>query len=194
MRPPILVTSIILISVLLVGCASSVEVLPPTEIPTDTSVPTDIPIPTETPTPIPPTPTLGPLPGSIPEGIVVSSKGKKCTVTGPTELLTGDVTFVLRDLSGLNQTFYIGYFTMGYTFQDLIDLQGTPGRFWSPKPKWLIEAYTIKGGMWKDASRNEQYFTYSLEKEGEYVVYLGNHDPPRLWNCAPLYVMATPSD
>ena len=194
MRSTSFVTSIILISILLAGCGTPVEEHAPTAVPTDSSVPPEVPIPTDTPTPIPPTPTLGPLPGSVPEGIILSSKGKKCTVSGPTELPTGDVTFVLRDLSELDQTFYVGYFTMGYTFQDLIDLQGTPGRFWSPKPKWLIDAYMIEGGMWNDASRNEQYFTYSLDEEGEYVVYLGTHDPPRLWFCAPLQVKEAPSE
>ncbi|MCK5633688.1 MAG: hypothetical protein KAI06_01305 [Anaerolineales bacterium] len=162
--------------------------IPPTQMPQPTYTPTPIP-PTATSTSIPPTapptPTLGPLPGSIPEGIVITfTKKEECTVSGPTELPPGEYTFVLRDLSDTNQRLYLSYYIDGKTNQTVLDKQVVPGR-WYPKPDWIVYAKMIE--EWRNESRNEKYFTYSLE-EGEHGVLLGSSSPISLWVCDPIWV------
>jgi len=125
------------------------------------------------------------LPGAIPEGIVVTfSKTGECTVSGPTELPPGEYTYVLRDLSSVRHALIISYLLEGKTFQDLLDMQVVPGRYW-PKPDWVVYANAIDG--WRNESRNELYTVFSLEK-GEHFVYLESTVPISLWFCAPLTV------
>ena len=82
----------------------------------------------------------------------------------------------------------VSYLLDGYTFQDVLDAQGTPGRGY-PKPDWVEYAKVRSGGMIK--SRNEQVYTYSLE-ESELIVYVG--ESSGLWFCAPLTVTGAPSE
>ena len=161
----------------------------PTSMPTSTNTPTPNP-PTASPTSIPPTapptPTVEPLPGLVPEGIVITfTKKEECTVSGPTELPAGEYTYVLRDLSGVRHTIYISYLLDGKTYQDLVDMQGKPGRYW-PKPDWVVYAKITDG--WRNESRNELYLTFSLEEGEHAAVYLGSTQPVSLWFCAPIWV------
>jgi hypothetical protein len=155
---------------------------------TATAVP---PMATGTATPVPPTPTRAPLPGLIPEGIIIEfvSKTEGCTVSGPTEVPPGEYTFVLVDkVEG--RGFYVSYLLDGYTFQDVLDIQGRPGRHW-PKPDWVEYAHAIDGGL--DVARNELVRTYSLE-EGDLMIYVGGTNPLGNWFCSPLTVTAAASD
>ncbi len=166
------------------SAATSTPTITPTPIPT----PTPTPIPptatlTITPTPMP-TSTLETLPGSVPEGIIITFKGEKCTVSGPTEVPPGDLTFVVRDLSGQRQELYVLYYLDGKTHQDMVEKQGIPGRWW-PKPIWTDYANIID--VWRDTSRSEKYYTYSLE-EGEHSLFLGSSSPVSNWICASLWV------
>jgi hypothetical protein len=132
------------------------------------------------------------LPGSLPEGIVVTFTGNGCTVSGPAELSAGDVTFVLRVLSSRkeNAGIYLTYIRDGKTFEDVLATQAVPGRWW-PKPDWLVYARIINA--WRNESRNEIYETYSLE-EGDLVVFIGATIPGvELWTCAPVKVVDAPS-
>jgi hypothetical protein len=121
----------------------------------------------------------------VPEGIVVTFSEKKgeCTVSGPTELPPGEYTYVYRNPSvGI---IHIAYLLEGKTIEDLLRMQGKPGRYW-PKPDWVAYAKMIDG--WRNESRNERYTTFSFE-EGELVVYIDKYGlPPGLWFCAPLRV------
>ena len=152
----------ILVTLLLVGCGA----------------------PAATPTPIPPTATLTPVPP-----IEVTFDGTECTVSGPTELPTGDHKFVLKDLSEQNQVLYVSLLLDGKTYQDLLDLQSEPGEYY-PKPSWVVHT---KGGMRRNA-KGEHVWTYSLDIEGEHAIYLGSAFPHSLWFCAPLKVIEAPSE
>jgi hypothetical protein len=131
--------------------------------------------PAATPTPIPP--------------IEVIFDGNECTVSGPTELPTGDHSFVLKDLSGQNQVLYVSHLLDGKTYQDLLDLQSEPGEY-VPKPSWVVRAAR---GIRRNA-KGERVYTFSLDKEGEHAIYIGSSHPLSLWNCAPLWVTEAPSE
>lgn len=167
----------ILITLLLVGCGAPAAT--PTLIP-----------PTATPTPIPPTatPTLGPLPGSVFE---VTFDGNECTVSGPTELPTGDHSFVWKDLSEENIDLWVARLLDDKTFQDLLDLQSEPGEYY-PQPSWTVHP-TQLGRAWNESIGGEVY-TFSLNIEGEYVTLVGGYSPLSLWFCAPLKVIEAPSE
>jgi len=164
----------------------------PTHLPTSTPIPTSTPThipPTATPTSIPPTapptPTLGPLPGLVPEGIVITYTGKECTSSGPTELPPGEYTFVLRYKTNEGHMVYVGNLIEGKTFDEVVEKQAKPGRYLPPFWSWIEEADL--SSVAKNESRNEKYFTYALE-EGENVVFLYSYSTPGLWLCAPIWV------
>ena len=161
----------ILVTLLLVGCGAPA------------ATPTPIP-PTATLTPVPPTATLTPVPP-----IEVTFDGTECTVSGPTELPTGDHKFVLKDLSEQNQVLYVSLLLDGKTYQDLLDLQSEPGEYY-PKPRWSVHT---TGGMRRNA-KGENVYTFSLDIEGEHAIYLGSAFPHSLWFCAPLKVIEAPSE
>jgi len=169
---------VILITLLLAGCYAPVA--EPTPIP-----------PTLTPNP---TPTSEPSPESVPEGIVVTFDGNVCTVSGPTELPAGDQPFVLNDLSEMNVDLWVSRLNDGKTLQDLLDEQSEPGVWW-PKPSW-VEYSRHTGGPWKNANGVGEIWTYFVEKEGDYFVYVGKDtaQTKSLWVCAPLKVIEAPSE
>jgi len=155
-----------------------------TPIPTNTTLP-----PTRTSTLIPPTktstPTMEPMPGAIPKGIIVTYTGRKCVYTDPTEIPPGEYTFVLRDQKNEKQIVYVGYLLEGKTYDEVVERQKEPGRYF-PLFSWVEQANLI--GNVKNEGRNEKYYTFSLE-EGEYIVYLYSYSTTDLWLCAPLRVV-----
>jgi len=138
--------------------------------------------------PIPPTPTSTSLPTPTP--IVVTFDGNECTVSGPTELPTGEHSFLVKDLSGQGQYLYVSRLLDGKTFQDLLDLQSEPGEY-VPKPSWVI---------WQGRrpteriAEGEHLYTFVLNKEGEHSIELYVSSPRSLWFCAPLKVIEAPSE
>ena len=177
--------------IVVAGCGPSAQPIPPT--PTSTSLPTPTPLP-PTPTPMPPTPTpLPPTPTPMPPTpmpIVVTFDGNECTVSGPTELPTGEHSFLLKDLSGQGQYLYVSRLLDGKTFQDVLDLQSEPGVYY-PKPSWVVYAPRRPT---ERIAEGEHVYTFILNKEGEYAIYLGTSSPSSLWFCAPLKVMEAPSE
>ncbi len=109
---------------------------------------------------------------------------------GPAEVPPGDYTFVLFNETDDPQALYVSYVFDGHTYQDLVDMQGTPGRYW-PKPDWVEYADVLDG--WMNESRTVYFATYALE-EGEVVVYTGSNRPATLWFCAPLKVTEAASN
>jgi hypothetical protein len=106
----------------------------------------------------------------------------------------GDYPFLLlhpkRGPQHLTQDLYVSYLLDGYTFQDVLDIQGRPGRIW-PKPDWVEYAKAVDQVF--DEARNELLRTYCLE-EGDLMVYVGGSDPSGNWFCSPLTVTAAASD
>ena len=134
-----------------------------------------------------PSPT--PTPTATPTPIVVTFDGNECTVSGPTELPTGEHSFLVKDLSGQRLLLYVSRLVDGKTFQDMLDLQSEPGEYYS-KPSWVI----YPGRTSERIAEGEDLFTFSLDKEGEHAIYLFGDWPLSLWFCAPLKVMEAPSE
>ena len=152
-------------------------------------------LPTSTTTPVPPTPTLEPLPGVLPEGIIVTYEGgSTCTLSGPTDLQPGEYAFVLRQPPPkLNQfgipvghSLYVYTLVGGKTTQDLLKHGNyKQGTWWSKALDLLVNAKIVDG--WRNELRNEQYYTYSLEK-GEHVVVRWTQLPHFYWYCGSIFV------
>ena len=190
---------LILLSALLSACGPSPEELAGTSAAetaaaatstfTITPSPTSTPIPpTATPTSIPtkpPTHTIEPLRGSMPEGILVTFK-YKCDFSSPTELSPGEYTFILIDDGKVNGSLYVTDLIPGKTTQDLLNHPNyKQGTWWSAALDLLENAKIVDG--WRNESRGELYFTYYLER-GEHVLYRGSTNPHFQWYCGTIMV------
>ena len=152
--------------------------------------------PAATPTPIQPTETSTPTSEPLPETVAefeVTFDGNECTVSGPSESLTGHHSFILNDLSDKRVDLWVGRLLEGKTVQDLLDEQGEPGVWW-PKPSWFFYAQQI-GTAWINENGGKVW-TYLLNEEGEYVIYVGIYlaDTKNLWFCAQTLVIEAPSE
>ena len=98
-------------------------------------------------------------------------------------MLTGRHSFILNDLSDKEVDLWVGRLQEGKTVQDLYDKQGEPGVWW-PKESWFFYTTEI-GSAWINNNGGEVW-TYSLNKEGEHVIYVGIYLPDikHLWFCA----------
>jgi hypothetical protein len=160
--------------------------------------PTSTPIPTRTPTAIPPTatsipPTVPPtqtletLPGLVPEGIVVTfKKNETCTISGPTELPAGEYTFILMTQGDILGFLHLSYPIDGKTTQDFLNHPNRNDGHWWAAALELIDN-TIPIDAWINESRNERYYTYSLD-EGEHLVIRWNQNPHFFWFCDSIWV------
>jgi hypothetical protein len=186
---------LILLSIIFTACGPSPEELTATAAAaatstfTITTVPSATPIPpSATPTSIPtkpPTPTMEPLPGSMPEGILVTFK-YKCDFSGPTELSPGEYTFILIDDGKVNGSLYVTNLIPGKTTQDLLNHPNMKdGTWWSAALDILEDTKIVDA--WRNESRGELYFTYYL-KQGEHVLYRGSTNPHFQWYCGSISV------
>ena len=124
--------------------------------------------------------------------IVVTFDGEECTVSGPSVLSTGSHSFILNDLSDKKVDLWIGRLLEGKTVQDLFDEQGEPSVWW-PKPNWFYYTQQI-GTEWINDNGGEVW-TYSLNEEAEYVIYVGIYkkDTKNLWFCPQTLLIETTS-
>ncbi|TET35286.1 MAG: hypothetical protein E3J69_05375 [Anaerolineales bacterium] len=126
------------------------------------------------------------------EMIEVTFDGKECTITGQTELLTGEQLFVYKNLSNMELDLWAGRFLDGHTAQEYFDLQSEPGEYYE-KPSWVVEPR--QEGTGGDASDGGEVFILHMDDEGEYILALGSYGPLSLWNCLPqLLVIEAPSE
>jgi len=162
---------------------------PPTatsEPPTDTSVPptlnameiamTEQALTMEVATPLP-TWTPWPTPSTQTE---VTWDGNECIVTGPSVVPVGYHEFVWRDHTNHGYGFAVRYLHEGYTYQDMLDVQGEPGKLFS-RPSWVEE---IEGSYRRDDSIDAEVFTFHFDQEGNYDIHLW--DTNFLWICGGL--------
>ena len=158
----------------------------PTSTPIPTNTPTSIP-PTALPTSIPPTPTLEPLPGLVPEGIVVTfSEREKCNISSPTELPPGEYAFVLNAAGEESAHLTVSYLIDGNTTQDLLKHPKVgDGKWWGNALELLVDAKALDA--WRNESRSEKIYIYSLE-EGEHVVVRWFQNPETFWYCGTIWV------
>jgi hypothetical protein len=118
--------------------------------------------------------------------VEITFDGSNCTVTGPTSLSVGEHQFVLKNLSGKNFGFWVSRLKGDHTFQDLLDEQGEPGRYYLSLTNWVTLSSTTEYEYGNDG---EAIYTIYLGSEGDYAIYLfdsATHE--ETWLCAPLQV------
>jgi hypothetical protein len=119
------------------------------------------------------------------EGIEVTFHGESCDVDAPSTLPIGEYHFTLNDQSQLTSSdLIVARITGGHTYQELLDLQPTPGEYY-PKPDWLIYVKRI-GSI--DPSTGQRSYEVTLEL-GELAVYvygLTQKAEEWLWFCMPI--------
>jgi hypothetical protein len=169
--------------------------VPPTvtpEPPTDTPVPptlnamevamTEQALAQEVTTPIP-TWTPWPTPSTQ---IEVSWDGNECLVTGPNVVPVGYHEFVWRDHTDHGYGFAVRYLHEGYTYQDLLAVQGGLGKLFS-RPIWVEE---IDGRDRRDDTIGADVLTFHLNREGNYDIHFW--DSNNLWICGGLMAIGDP--
>ena len=165
---------------------TSTPILPTTtqELPTDTFFPLEMleelktaqALPKETATPRP-TFTPWPTPSTYSE---VSWDGNECVVTGPSVVPVGNHGVIWKNHTDQFFNLVVRYLHDGHTFQDLLDLQGEPGRMF-PRPSWVEEIeWTIR----RDDPIGTDILTFHLNREGNYDIHFWNSN--FLWICGPL--------
>jgi hypothetical protein len=123
-------------------------------------------------------------------------EGEGCTWVGPSEVATGEHSFVLRDPTGELETVYVIRLDPDKTLQDAIDAQPAPGK-WYPKPEW--QHYTIDLGSGNPTDDGEA-FAKLLKTPGEDIIlaslYYGVETPEdRIhWNCTPTFMVTQASE
>jgi hypothetical protein len=152
--------------------------------------------PASTPTPIQPTEEQAPASTSTQEPVAefeVTFDGINCTVSGPSDLLSGSHSFALFDSSDIGVDLWVGRLEEGRTVQDLYDGQSQPGE-WYPKPSWFFYDKEV-GSAWMN-NDGAEVWTYSLNQQGEHVVYVGVYlpDVKHLWFCPQTISIQATSD
>jgi len=112
-------------------------------------------------------PAAKPIPETVDEPIKITFDGKECTSSGPTELPTGEHSFVYKNLSEDYLSFKVGRFLEGKTYQDLLELQSEPGEY-NPRVFWTAHPRVL-GRTWNE-STGEETFTFALNKEGVHSI------------------------
>jgi hypothetical protein len=153
--------------VLLTGCAGSGTLV---STPIHTSLP-------PTHTPIPPTQILQPF--------VATFDGLECTISGPDEVPAGKYSILLKNLSDEKLALWTGLILDGHTYQDLLDLQSEPGKYYR-KPDWLI--HPTNAGF-RVEPNGDKVYTWLFNDPGEYVIDIGWSLPESLWFCGSFNVV-----
>jgi hypothetical protein len=128
---------------------------------------------------------------AISEGIVVDFYGdaETCQVSAPDVLPEGKYRFILNDLDEETAAdLYIGRITGDHKYQELLDPQEEPGKYYS-KPEWLIYAFKNEVEI---VSEDERRYTVTLEP-GEHAIYVFTTPKGGLWFCTPIMVVESDS-
>ena len=124
--------------------------------------------------------------------LVVKFTGNECSYSGPAELPIGEHTFALYNESEFfDIDMWVLRFRDGKTMQDALALQGEPGK-WLNLPQWMVDTVAIEQDRKKEDGGED--WTFSLDRAGDYVVETYSLQPLKLWYCAPLTVIESPSE
>ena len=132
---------------------------------------------------------------NVPRGEIfeVTYTGMGCTVAGPSEVETGEHSFILRDETGELEAVYASRLDADKTLQDLKESQPAPGR-WHPKPSWAHYTGDVDNWLVDDG----ELFVIRMSIPGEHVVlaslYYNVPEDERLhWYCSPTFEVITAS-
>ena len=132
------------------------------------------------------------LVGCRADRVEITFDGSNCTVTGPTSLPAGENQLVLKNLSEEKFGFWVSKILGDHTFQDLLDEQGEPGRFFSSFTN-RVSGGSITGLEYGE--NGEEIYTIYTGTEGEYAIYLYDQvSEEYIWLCGPLQVTKSSSE
>ena len=123
-----------------------------------------------------PGPTHTPWPTPLTE-FEVSWDGQECQISGPSVVPVGYHQVTWKNDSELSHSLAFRYLGDGHTLQDMLDLQGEPGRFFQ-RPSW-VEDVEWRGREVEAAG--EEIRTYHLDRTGNYV--FNAWSPSSIWIC-----------
>lgn len=177
------------------GTAAVTSTPPPPPTSTQEVVSTVAPSPsatvTSTPQP-PPTATQDLVSTMVAVGpmIDVFFDGTECTVSGPTEVPTGNLVVRFTNASTADQltTPWVGRLYPGKTWQDYVEWIGVPGSYHHETPEWFAIPTIVRQVT---ESSTVSYRQYNLDVVAEYNLTVespGDH----FWPCGPFNVIAAP--
>ena len=142
------------------------------------------PISTEAPsTDLPPTPTPAPTKTlEAPLAFSLNFNENGCTSDIPRTLPAGKHSFLIKNNTDTDFALWVVLLPEDTTFQDLLDKQGEPGKFFPGA--YDYRPPTKLAQRWDD-SLGGKFYTFSFSEEGEYVAALGGLNDDSLWFCAP---------
>jgi hypothetical protein len=115
----------------------------------------------------------------------VSFSGDECTVSGPTEILTGKYHIDLNNLSEVELRMGVVRLLDGKTFQDMVDFQGESGKYIPFIPFISYPRFFT--------SDHINYYYY-LDEPGEYYIGVQDSLKTHLWLCSAFHVIETSPD
>ena len=134
----------------------------------------------------------------VDDQLVITFDGGKCTYEGPSELTVGKHQFALKDLSDGNLSIKIFRLDEGYTFQDVVNkvdedehkmpVSSTTWADWWDDNHSRFVTYEI------NEKTGDELYTWEMRKEGNYALTIINNAEETMWPCAPLKVVAAPSE
>lgn len=146
--------------------------------------------PTEQP-PTEPPPTQTPAPTEIPDEeppmFTITFDGSGCTADAPETLALGKYSFLVKNSTDSDLVLWVFLLPADTTFQDLLDKQGEPGRFFPAS--YDYRPPTKIAQRWDD-TLGGNFYTYSFIEAGEYVAALGGLNNDSLWFCPPINIAA----
>ena len=132
-------------------------------------------------TPVQQTPS--PEPPAVAFQVTLDDSG--CTVSGPTEVPTGEYSFLLENLSALNVEMGVLQLLDGHKYQDMLDLQSEPGQPFSREP-WMSQPFYI--------TKDHKVWNVTLDEQGEHVIVVAEYGHAHIWLCIPFQVVEAESD
>ena len=129
---------------------------------------------------------------------VVTFDGEACTYKGPSELTVGEHQFAVKNLSDGNLSMIISRIEERHTYQDLEDrIDEEEHKFpeqGSNWPDWVDQNATRFVTFEKDQTTGDELYTLEIRKEGDHALTVYNNADQTWWPCAPLKVVAAPSE
>jgi len=130
--------------------------------------------------------------------LVVTFDGNTCTYEGPSELTVGEYQFIVKNLTEDNLSLVIHRIEEGHTYQELEDRVKEEehkfperGTNW---PDWMLGYTTRFVTFEKDQTTGNELTTWEISREGDHALGIYNTSNETLWPCAPLMVVAAPSE
>jgi len=130
--------------------------------------------------------------------LLVNFDGNTCTYKGSSELTIGEYQFIVKNLTEDNLSLIINRIEEGHTYQELEDRVNEEehkfpalGTNW---PDWMKSNTTDFVAFEKDEATSNELTTWRIRREGDHALAIYNTSDETYWLCAPLKVVAAPSE